>query len=159
MQFENPFDEIEEMVEAMNEAGVKPELECFDTGHIGSIRPLLKQGILEHPIHFSIIMGIIGGIPPTVNNLMNQVRQLPDDANWQLIGIGYPTQWPLVSAALAMGGNVRVGVEDNYYINNDRDKASNAELVEKAARMARDVCREPATPDEAADIMGFEPNR
>jgi uncharacterized protein (DUF849 family) len=159
MQFENPFSEIEDMLEAMNEADVKPELECFDTGHIGSIRPLLKQGILEHPLHFSIIMGIVGGIPPTVNNLMNQVRQLPDDANWQLIGIGYPNQWPLVSAALSMGGNVRVGVEDNYYINNDRDKAGNAELVEKAARMARDVCREPATPDEAADIMGFEPNR
>ena len=158
MVFENPLEEIEEMVESMNEVGVKPELECFDTGHIGSIRPLLKQDILEHPLHFSIIMGIVGGIPPTVNNLMNQVRQLPDDANWQLIGIGFPTQWPLVSAALSMGGNVRVGVEDNYYIQ-DGEKSNNAELVEKAARMARDVDREPATPDEAAEIMEFEPNR
>jgi uncharacterized protein (DUF849 family) len=158
MQFENPFSEIEEMLEAMNEADVKPELECFDTGHIGSIRPLLKQGIIEHPLHISIIMGVIGGIPPTVNNLMNQVRQLPDDSNWQLIGIGFPNQWPLVSAALSMGGNVRVGVEDNYYIQ-EGEKSNNAELVEKAARMARDVDREPATPDEAADIMGFEPNR
>ncbi|MDZ7689040.1 MAG: 3-keto-5-aminohexanoate cleavage protein [Halobacteriales archaeon] len=157
MVFENPLNEIEDMVKAMNEAGVKPELECFDTGHIGSIRPLLKQGILEHPINFSVIMGIVGGIPPTVNNLMNQVRQLPDDANWQVIGIGYPTQWPLIGAALSMGGNVRVGVEDNYYLDEDT-KASNAELVERAARMARDVDREPATPDEAAEIMEFEPN-
>lgn len=155
MVFENPFGEISDMLEAMNEAGVKPELECFDTGHIGNIRPLLKQGILEHTLHFSLIMGVLGGIPPTVENLAHQVRQLPDNANWQVIGIGRE-QWTLVAAALSMGGNVRVGLEDNFYVEEDRMAESNADLVEKAVRMAQDMGREPATPDEARVIMGMK---
>ncbi|MFB6164785.1 MAG: 3-keto-5-aminohexanoate cleavage protein [Haloarculaceae archaeon] len=152
MVFENPFGEIREMLRTMQENGVKPELECFDTGHVGSIRPILKKGELETPIHFSLIMGVLGGIPATVENLAHQVRQLPDDANWQVIGIS-EDQWPLVAAALAMGGNVRVGLEDNFYVAEGQMADSNADLVEKAARMARDVGREPATPDEAREIM------
>jgi 3-keto-5-aminohexanoate cleavage enzyme len=151
MVFENPFNEIEQFLEAMNESGVKPELECFDTGHIGNIRPFLESGTLEHPIHFSLIMGVLGGIPPSVENLAHQVRQLPDDANWQVIGIS-EEQWQLVAAALSMGGNVRVGLEDNFYLPNG-EMATNPELVGKAAEMARDVGREPATPEEAAEIM------
>ncbi|MDY6780094.1 MAG: 3-keto-5-aminohexanoate cleavage protein [Halobacteria archaeon] len=154
MVFENPFNEIRDMLEAMNEAGVKPELECFDTGHIGNVRPLLKQGILEHPIHFSLIMGVLGGIPPTIENLVHQARQLPDDANWQVIGIS-EEQWALAGGALAMGGNVRVGLEDNFYTPQG-EMSSNPELVEKAAELTRNVGREPATPDEAAEIMDID---
>ncbi|MFB6171379.1 MAG: 3-keto-5-aminohexanoate cleavage protein [Haloarculaceae archaeon] len=149
--FENPFDTIEQFLTAMNEAGVKPELECFDTGHVGSIRPFVKQGTLERPIHFSLIMGVLGGIPATVENLAHQVRQLPDDATWQVIGISRD-QWALASAALAMGGNVRVGLEDNFYLP-DGTMATNAELVEQAAELVRNVGREPATPDEAREIL------
>ncbi|MEF8915069.1 3-keto-5-aminohexanoate cleavage protein [Natronomonas sp.] len=156
MVFENPFNEIEQFLEAMNDAGVKPELECFDTGHIGNIRPFLESGILEHPIHFSLIMGVLGGIPPSVENLAHQVRQLPDDANWQVIGIS-EDQWQLVAAALSMGGNVRVGLEDNFYLPNG-EMATNPELVGKAAEMARNVGREPATPEEAAEIMEIDAN-
>jgi 3-keto-5-aminohexanoate cleavage enzyme len=154
MVFENPFNEIEQFLEAMNESGVKPELECFDTGHIGNIRPFLESGTLEHPIHFSLIMGVLGGIPPSVENLAHQVRQLPDDANWQVIGIS-EDQWQLVAAALSMGGNVRVGLEDNFYLPNG-EMATNPELVGKAAEMARNVGREPATPEEAAEIMAID---
>jgi 3-keto-5-aminohexanoate cleavage enzyme len=154
MVFENPFNEIEQFLEAMNESGVKPELECFDTGHIGNIRPFLESGTLEHPIHFSLIMGVLGGIPPSVENLAHQVRQLPDDANWQVIGIS-EEQWQLVAAALSMGGNVRVGLEDNFYLPNG-EMATNPELVGKAAEMARNVGREPATPEEAAEIMEID---
>ncbi|WP_136715488.1 BKACE family enzyme [Halorientalis salina] len=155
MVFENPFDEIRELLTTMQENGVKPELECFDTGHIGNTRPILQKGELETPLHFSLIMGVLGGIPATVENLAHQVRQVPDDANWQVIGIS-EDQWPLVGAALAMGGNVRVGLEDNFYVEEGRMAADNAELVEKAARMTRDIGREPATPDEAREIMGIE---
>jgi uncharacterized protein (DUF849 family) len=150
--FANPFSEIRAFLRAMNESGVKPELECFDTGHIGNTRPLLKKGELSHPIQFSLIMGVLGGIPATVENLAHQVRQLPDDATWQVIGISRD-QWPLVAAALSMGGNVRVGLEDNFYLPDGEMAESNADLVAHAARMARDAGREPATPDEAREIM------
>jgi 3-keto-5-aminohexanoate cleavage enzyme len=150
--FDNSFSEIQAFLSAMNDAGVKPELECFDTGHIGNIRPLVKQDKLAHPIQFSLIMGVLGGIPATVENLAHQVRQLPDDATWQVIGISRD-QWPLVGAALSMGGNVRVGLEDNFYLPEGEMVGSNADLVARAARMARDVGREPATPDEAREIM------
>jgi len=150
--FDNSFSEIQAFLSAMNDAGVKPELECFDTGHIGNIRPLVKQGNLDHPIQFSLIMGVLGGIPASVENLAHQVRQLPDDATWQVIGISRD-QWPLVGAALSMGGNVRVGLEDNFYLPEGEMVESNADLVARAARMARDVGREPATPDEAREIM------
>ncbi len=150
--FDNSFSEIQAFLSAMNDAGVKPELECFDTGHIGNIRPLLKQGGLTHPIQFSLIMGVLGGIPATVENLAHQVRQLPDDATWQVIGVGRD-QWPLVGAALSMGGNVRVGLEDNFYFPEGEMAESNADLVARAARMARDVGRKPATPAEARETM------
>jgi uncharacterized protein (DUF849 family) len=155
MVFENPFDEIRELLRTMQDAGVKPELECFDTGHVGNIRPILSKGELDTPLHFSLIMGVLGGIPATVENLAHQVRQLPDDANWQVIGIS-EDQWPLVAAALAMGGNVRVGLEDNFYVSDGEMAGSNADLVAKAARMAADVGRRPATPDEARDIMALD---
>jgi len=155
MVFDNPFREIREFTETMLDCGVKPELECFDTGHVGNVRPLLKEGAIEHPLHFSLIVGVLGGIPATVENLAHQVRQLPDDATWQVIGIGRD-QWPLVSAALSMGGNVRVGLEDNFYVGEGEMADSNADLVEKAADMARHVGREPATPDEAREILGID---
>ncbi|PSQ18291.1 3-keto-5-aminohexanoate cleavage protein [Halobacteriales archaeon QS_8_69_26] len=152
--FDNPFREIRQFTETMLDNGVTPELECFDTGHVGNHRPLVTEGALEHPLHFSLIMGVLGGIPASVGNLAHQVRQLPDDATWQVIGIGRD-QWPLVSAALAMGGNVRVGLEDNFYLPDGEMADSNADLVAKAAEMARNVGREPATPDEAREIMGI----
>ncbi|MFC4544135.1 3-keto-5-aminohexanoate cleavage protein [Halosolutus amylolyticus] len=155
MVFENPFSEIRDLLEGMNEAGVTPELECFDTGHIGNTRPLLQEGVLDRPFHASLIMGVLGGIPATVENLSHQVRQLPDDCTWQVIGIGRD-QWPLVSAAIAMGGNVRVGLEDNFYRPSGEMAESNADLVADAVEMAAQVGREPATPDEAREILGVE---
>jgi 3-keto-5-aminohexanoate cleavage enzyme len=153
MVFENSFNEISQFVSAMAESGVKPELECFDTGHIGNIRPLVKKGELSHPLQFSLIMGVLGGIPATVENLGHQVRQLPDDANWQVIGISRD-QWALAAGALSMGGNVRVGLEDNFYLPNG-EMSTNPELVAKAAELTHNVSREPATPDEAREILAM----
>ncbi|MFB6205769.1 MAG: 3-keto-5-aminohexanoate cleavage protein [Haloglomus sp.] len=154
MVFENPFNEIRDFLTAMRDSDVKPELECFDTGHVGNIRPFVENGELESPIQFSLVMGVLGGIPPTVENLAHQVRQLPDDATWQVIGISRE-QWQLVAAALAMGGNVRVGLEDNFYLPNG-EMSTNAGLVAKAAELTRNVGREPATPAEAAELMDID---
>jgi len=152
MVFANPFGEIRELLAGMNEAGVTPELECFDTGHLGNARPLLQDGVLERPYHVSLVMGVLGGIPATVENLAHQVRQLPPDTTWQVIGISRD-QWPLVAAALSMGGNVRVGLEDNFYLPDGTMADGNAELVAAAVDLAERVGREPATPDEAREIL------
>lgn len=154
MVFENSFEEIGQFVNAMADAGVKPELECFDTGHIGNTKPLLKMDDLSHPLQFSLIMGVLGGIPATVENLVHQVKQLPDDANWQVIGISRD-QWALAAGALSMGGNIRVGLEDNFFLPNG-EMSTNPGLVEQAAKLTRAVGRTPATPDEAREILGMK---
>jgi uncharacterized protein (DUF849 family) len=152
MVFENPFEEIRRLLRTMQESGVKPELECFDTGHIGNTRPILKGGEIDPPLQFNLILGVLGGIPATVDNLAHQVRQLPGNANWQTTPI-QRDQWPLTAASVAMGGNVRVGLEDNFYLPSGEMADSNAELVGKAAELVRNAGREPATPDEARRII------
>ena len=146
--FANPFQDIRFFLEAMNEAGVRPELECFDTGHIGNTAPLIDMGILRPPYQFSLIMGVLGGIPGTTRHLVDQVDTLPEGSLWQVIGIGLE-QWPLVASAITMGGNVRVGLEDNFYVEEGLMAKSNGELVEKAARMVRDLGRDVASIEES----------
>ena len=153
--FANPFRDIQLFLQAMNEAGVRPELECFDTGHIANTGPLIDMGVLRPPYQFSLIMGVLGGIPGTTRHLQNQVDTLPDGSLWQVIGIGL-NQWALAASALAMGGNVRVGLEDNFYVEEGRMAASNGELVEKAVRLAADVGRPVASVDEARKILCLE---
>ena len=153
--FANPFRDIQFFLEAMNEAGVRPELECFDTGHIANTAPLIDMGVLRPPYQFSLIMGVLGGVPGTPRHLQNQVDTLPRDSMWQVIGIGL-NQWALAAAALAMGGNVRVGLEDNFYLEEGRMAQSNGELVAKAARLAADVGRPVASVAEARKILSLE---
>ncbi len=153
--FANPFKDIRFFLEAMNAAGVRPEMECFDAGHVANTRPLIDLGVLKAPYQFSLIMGVLGGIPGTTRQLVNQVDSLPPQSHWQVIGIGL-NQWPLLAAALTMGGNVRVGLEDNFYVEEGRMAKTNAELVEKAARLARDLGRPVATAAEARGMLGLE---
>jgi len=150
--FANPFQDIRFFLEAMNEAGVRPELECFDTGHIANTVPLIDMGILRPPYQFSLIMGVLGGIPGTTRHLVDQVDTLPEGSLWQVIGIGLE-QWPLVASAITMGGNVRVGLEDNFYVEQGLMAKSNGELVEKAARMVRDLGRNVASIAESRRIL------
>ena len=156
--FANPFKDIRFFLEAMNGAGVRPELECFDTGHIANTAPLIDLGVLRPPYQFSLIMGVLGGVPGTTRHLVNQVDTLPSGSHWQVIGIGL-NQWRLVGAALAMGGNVRVGLEDNFYVDEGKMAKSNADLVEKAARLARDVGREVASAEQARQILCLNATR
>jgi len=152
--FANPFSDIIPLVSAMKENGVKPELECFDSGHIGNSFPLIHMGLLEPPYQFSLIMGVLGGMPPTADNLAHQVRLLPPNSDWEAIGIGQD-QWRMVATAIALGGNVRVGLEDNFYLSSGVMARSNGELVEKAARMIRDQGREVATIEECRERLSL----
>ncbi len=152
--FANPFRDIQFFLETMIGAGVRPEMECFDAGHIGNTRPLIDMGVLEPPFQFSLIMGVLGGIPGTTRHLVDQVDGLPAGSHWQVIGIGL-NQWPLVAAAITMGGNVRVGLEDNFYIEGDRMAKSNGELVEKAARLCHDLGHQVASIAEARSQLGL----
>ena len=156
--FANPFKDIRLFLEAMNSAGVRPELECFDTGHIANTAPLIDLGVLRAPYQFSLIMGVLGGIPGSTRHLVNQVDTLPPGSHWQVIGIGL-NQWPLVAAAIAMGGNVRVGLEDNFYVEAGSMAKSNADLVEKAVRLARDEGREVASVEQARQILCLNATR
>jgi uncharacterized protein (DUF849 family) len=150
--FPNPFSEIVEIVTAMKESGVKPEMECFDLGHVGNSYPLIDMGLLEPPYQYSLIMGVLGGIAPTTPNLVRMVEMLPPDSDWELIGISQD-QWRLVAAAIGLGGNVRVGLEDNFYVSAGEMAKSNGDLVAKAARMIRDQGREVATVKECRERL------
>lgn len=154
MVFANPFEDIIYFLNAMNEAGVRPELECFDTGHIGNTFPLIDLGLLKPPYEFSFIMGVLGGIPATAENLANQKRNLPEQAIWQVIGIRR-VQWQMVAAALTLGGHVRVGLEDNFYLPNGEMARSNGDLVAAAAQMVRDLGREVASVTQTRQILGL----
>ena len=155
--FENTFKDISYLLRVMNEAGVKPELECFDVGHTNSVWPLIDQGLLRPPLQFSFILGVLGGLRASAENLAVQAREAPPGSTWEVIGISHE-QWRMVSAALALGGNVRVGLEDNFYLDSEGKKmaASNGELVEKAVHMARDMGREPATVEEASRMLTLQ---
>ena len=103
MVFPNTYGKIQKLLAAMNAAGTKPELECFDSGHTNSIWPLLDMGVLKRPIQFSFILGVMGGIPATCDALSFQSKQIPPDSTWEVIGISH-VQWKLLAASLALGG-------------------------------------------------------
>jgi uncharacterized protein (DUF849 family) len=158
MVFPNTYGKIIKLLGAMNESGVKPELECFDTGHTHGIWPLLDMGILKPPLQFSFIVNVLGGIPPTVESLQLQRKialDLAPASEWEVIGIS-KCGWRMIASALVLGGNVRAGLEDNLYLPNGEMAKSNGELIEVAARMVRDVGRRPATVDEAKAILGLD---
>jgi len=158
MVFPNTYGKIIKLLTAMNEAGVKPELECFDSGHTAGIAPLLEMGILHKPLQFSFIVNVLGGIPPTVESLQLQKKIALDMApgsEWEVIGISH-CQWKMLATALVLGGNVRVGLEDHLYLPSGEMAKSNGELVEVAARVVRDTGRKVASVEQARKILGLD---
>ena len=155
--FENSFDTIIEFLEAMNELGIRPEHECFDSGHVANLDPLIDMGLLSEPLQIACVMGVNGGIRPTPRNLAHMADQIPGGAegrnNWGVIGISRD-QWRLVAAAAALGGNVRVGLEDNFYLPDGEMARSNGDLIARARRIVEDVGRRAATVAEARELLG-----
>ena len=152
--FANPFDEIVALLEAMTAAGVKPEHECFDTGHVGSLGPLVDMGLLAPPLHVSFVLGVVGGVPATARNVAAMADNLPGGAHWGVIGISR-AQWLVVAAALTLGGSVRVGLEDNFHLPDGTMARSNGDLVAKARQMTLDVGRRAASVAEARAMLGL----
>ena len=153
--FANPFDEIIELLEAMRRLHIKPEHECFDLGHVGSLAPLVDMGLLEAPLHADFVMGVVGGVPPTARNLAAMADNMPEGRHhWGVIGIGRE-QWMLVAAALTLGGSIRVGLEDNFYLPDGAMARSNGDLIAKARQLTEELGRRPATVEEARTLLGI----
>jgi 3-keto-5-aminohexanoate cleavage enzyme len=150
------FPDMVDMAKVMNEHGVKPELECYDVSMINNALFLREVGTLKDPLYFQCVMGILGGIPATLDNLSHMVKQIPKDCQWSACSVGM-TEWPMVTAAIIMGGHARVGMEDNIYLSDGVLAKSNAELVEKIVRIARELGREIASPEETRVILGLPP--
>ncbi len=150
--FANSFDDIVAFARAMKEHGIKPEMECFDVGHTNSHRVLADLGLIAAPFHFSFIMGVLGGIPATARHLAFQAEQVPAGSRWKVIGISRD-QWPLAMAALSLGGDVRVGLEDNFYLPDGAMAKSNGELVAAAAELVKLSGRSVATVAEARALL------
>jgi uncharacterized protein (DUF849 family) len=154
--FANPFEEIIELLGAMRRLGIKPEHECFDLGHVGALEPLLDMDLLEPPLHANFVMGVVGGAPASARNVAAMADNMPAGRHhWSVIGIGRE-QWMLVAGALVLGGSVRVGLEDNFYLPDGQMARSNGDLVAKARQMVRDAGRRPATVAEARALLGID---
>lgn len=144
---------IEQLAADMLRYRIKPEMEIFDTSMIANALDLAARGLARPPLHFNFVMGLKGAIPATAENLMHLKSSLPADATWTVSGIG-PAQLPMNVLGIVLGGHVRVGLEDNIYYCKGV-LASNEQLVERVVRIARELGREVASPDEARAILGL----
>ena len=155
--FENSFETITALLEPMRELDIRPEHECFDMGHIANLDPLIDMDLLSGPLQISCVMGVTGGVRPNARNLAHMSEQIPGGPdgpnNWGVIGVSR-RQWHLVAAALTLGGNIRVGLEDNFYLPDGEMARSNGDLVARARRLTEDVGRRVATVDEARTMLG-----
>ncbi len=153
--FMNTQEYMEKFATRMKELGVKPEIEVFERGMIDNALRLVKKGLIDSPLHFDFVLGVPGACPGTPEDLMHMVRSIPEGSTWTVAGIGR-AELPLAVMAMVLGGNVRVGFEDNVYYSKGVLAHSNAQLVERIARIAKEMDREVATPDEARKILGLK---
>lgn len=156
--FPNTFKTLKQYTETFKKYGTRPELEVYDTGMINNIAYLINHGYLEEPVYIQFVMGILGGIPATIDNLLflyNTAKKAIGDFHWSVCAAG-KNQIPMCNMALLMGGNVRVGLEDSLYVEKGKLATSNADQVEKIVRIANELGIESATPQEARDILGLK---
>ena len=134
-------------------AGVKPEIEIFDIGMLNTAKYYIRKGIIQEPAHFQLCLGAAGGMEATTENLLYLVNHLPEKCTWSAFGIGKGAN-EIMMAALALGGNVRVGLEDNVYYNKGQLAESNQQFVARVKRIVEELGKTVATPDEARQILG-----
>jgi uncharacterized protein (DUF849 family) len=157
--FENTFESMEKICAIMDQNGTKPELEVYDVGHLYNIAYLLQAGIVRPPLMMQFVTGILGGIGATSYDIMN-LHQTADrligkgNYQWSVVGAG-KNEYPIAIQSLILGGHVRVGMEDNLFLGRGKLAKSNAELVEKMVRIMKEFDFEPATPNEARELMGL----
>ncbi len=146
---------LEELGYTMQENNVKPEIEIFDAGMIYNSLYYIKKGVLKEPVHYQFVLGAAGGTAATVENLIYLKNLIPEGSTWSALGIG-KGHIPILMTAIAMGGHVRVGMEDNVYYGPGELAVSNAQLVERAAKLIENSMNEVATPTEARKILGLK---
>jgi 3-keto-5-aminohexanoate cleavage enzyme len=149
--FENSFPIMRGIAKELDRYGVTPELEIFDLGHLANAKRLAAEGTIRLPAHVDFVLGVPGGLDASVENLVDCVRALPPGCTWSVAGIGRQ-QLALAAVAIVMGGHVRVGLEDNLYYSRGR-LARNEELVARVVRVAEELGRPVATPDEARALL------
>ena len=138
----------------MRESGVKPEIEVFDTGHIRQAIHWIEEGLIDHPPYFQLCMGVGWGIEATPENLLFMKNKLPLGIPWSVLGVGR-MQLPMITLGILLGGNIRVGFEDNVYLRKGVLAKSNAQMVEMAVRLVEDLQREVASTDDARRLLGL----
>ncbi|MBZ4664149.1 MAG: 3-keto-5-aminohexanoate cleavage protein [Caloramator sp.] len=153
--FVNSFPSLINFAKKMKEFNVKPEIEVFDRGMIENAKRLVKMGFLDTPLHFDFVLGVPSGMPADIDSLTYMVRSIPEGSTWTVAGIGRH-QLPMAIFAILLGGHVRVGLEDNIYYNKGELAKSNAQLVERVVRIAKELGREVATPNEARRILNIK---
>ena len=159
--FRNTFGDIEKLVQIMQENNTKSEFEVYDVGHLYNINFLVRRKVIKFPIWLQFVTGILGGIGANIEEAVHLKQTAdrlfgPENYVWSIIGAGYPAEFNLATLAIMMGGNARVGMEDNIFIEKGVLCKSNADLVEKVVRIAKELGREIATPDEARRILGLK---
>ena len=153
--FMNSPEYIEVFAKKMQENGVKPEMEVFERGMIETAKRLVKKGLAEAPLHFDFVLDVPGACPGELDDLMQMIRAIPEGSTWTVAGVGR-YELPLAVHGILLGGHVRVGFEDNIYYKKGEKASSNAQLVARIKRLAEELGREVATPDEAREILGLK---
>jgi 3-keto-5-aminohexanoate cleavage enzyme len=157
--FDNTMPTMRAFGKRMMERGIKPEYECFEMGHLDTILTMARKGeVPGAPMQFNFVLGVPGCTPATVDNLCWLVKNIPAGSTWTSTGIGRHA-FTLAAPTIVMGGNVRVGFEDNLYLEKGVLAKSNGELVEKVVRIAKELGRPIATSDEAREILGLPPRK
>lgn len=152
--FVNTFADMRELAKEFNATGVTPEFEIYDMGHVDNLKRLIKEGLVKPPYHCQFVLGVVGAMSGEVSGLVQLIERLPPQSHWGVAGIGR-FQLPLATHAILMGGHVRVGLEDNINYKKGEPAKSNAQLVERIVRLAKELGRDVATPDEARKILGL----
>jgi len=151
--FDNPVDKVQAFLKVMYDNNIVPECECFDIGILRSLPMFEKVGLLRRPIHVSLVQGVASGMPVDADLLPVLLKYVPEGAHWQSILIGREEIWPVHRLTAELGGHLRTGVEDTFYLPDGSKTTGNGQLIENLVRVAREVGREIATPAEARAML------
>jgi uncharacterized protein (DUF849 family) len=159
--FKNTFADMTYMAEQMRAAATRPEIEVYDVGQLYNLQQLVKDGLLEPPFNLQFVLGVLGANAAEPDQLIHMLRTAErlfgqGTFTWSAAGVGYPGEFNLAAMSLMLGGNVRVGLEDNLRVRRRESASSNVDLVRKVADLAAMFDREPATPDEARQQLGLK---
>lgn len=155
MVFDNPVEKVQEFIDAITSVRAIPEFECFDTGIVRSVGMYREAGMFTGAPQMNLVMGVASGMPCRPDLLPILIDLAPDDARWQVTAIGRAEIWPTHRACAELGGHLRTGLEDTFYLASGEKVTSNGQLIEEIVALARDVGREPASPAEARAILGL----